>query len=127
MDPITFDGLAEQQLLGDVDRGRHVLRGLPAGASRPIRATRRLRRIVSPVRNRLVPVVLGLVVAALALVFSLTGSAFAIFLLVPSALLAWLTWHAVATSTPRAAPQVLDKETALVTNSWETGKAGSRR
>lgn len=42
-------------------------------------------------RFRLVPVVLGLVVAALVLVFYLTGNTYSMFILVPVALMGWMT------------------------------------
>jgi hypothetical protein len=121
MDPITPDDLAEQRL-DIVDRGYRVsLRQAPdarsgvdafphhrpAGASRPMGVTRRLRRTFHPVRTRFVPVVVGLVVAALAVVFYLTGNTSAIFLLVPSAVLAWMTLHAAAT-TRRDPPDKID-------------------
>lgn len=92
MDVTTIDEVAERQRLDLVaDRGYRVPQGQGP-------ATRRLRRAFHPVRTRLVPVVLGLAVAVLAPAFALTGNAGSIFLLVPSALLAWMTLHAVATS-----------------------------
>ncbi|MBO0828298.1 MAG: hypothetical protein J2P24_11015, partial [Streptosporangiales bacterium] len=42
-------------------------------------------------RFRMVPVVLGLAVAALALVFYVTGNTYSMFILVPVALMGWMT------------------------------------
>lgn len=120
MDVSVLDESACQQRSHVVDRGSREPQGqgtdvqpgadafphdLSAGARRPVWATRRLRRVFAPARTRLVPVVLGVVVGTLALVFVLTGDISAILLLVPSALLASVIFHAVATSPPRAVRQ----------------------
>lgn len=46
---------------------------------------------VVQLRFRMVPVVLGLAVAALALVFYLTGNTYSMFILIPVALMGWMT------------------------------------